>query len=115
MSWVKKLMLNGYPITIIGVSQAGFDGVEPGYSPQIRVPMMMKKELTLRAILQPQRSPWPLCPGVRQTEAGDDSGACQGGPSACVPSDPPNGSAGESIRARDAAYQGTVSEDVDGR
>src|SRR5215831_9699821 len=42
----KKLVVNGYPITIIGVSQAGFDGVEPGYSPQIRVPMMMKKELT---------------------------------------------------------------------
>src|SRR5215471_4305311 len=42
----KKLVLNGYPITIVGVSQAGFDGVEPGYSPQIRVPMMMKKELT---------------------------------------------------------------------
>jgi predicted permease len=42
----KKLVLNGYPITIVGVSQPGFDGVEPGYSPQIRVPMMMKKELT---------------------------------------------------------------------
>jgi hypothetical protein len=42
----KKLVLNGYPITVVGVSRLGFDGVEPGYSPQIRVPMMMKKELT---------------------------------------------------------------------
>jgi predicted permease len=42
----KKIVLNGYPITIVGVSRPGFDGVEPGYSPQIRVPMMMKKELT---------------------------------------------------------------------
>ena len=42
----RKLVLNGYPITIVGVSNPGFDGVEPGYSPQIRVPMMMKKELT---------------------------------------------------------------------
>src|SRR5437764_679735 len=42
----KKITLNGYPLTIVGVSQAGFDGVEPGYSPQIRVPMMMKKEMT---------------------------------------------------------------------
>ena len=41
----KKLVLNGYPITVIGVSRQGFDGVEPGYSPQIRVPMMMKHEL----------------------------------------------------------------------
>jgi hypothetical protein len=42
----RKLVLNGYPVTIVGVSQAGLDGVEPGYSLQIRVPMMMKKELT---------------------------------------------------------------------
>jgi hypothetical protein len=36
----------GYPMTIVGVSQAGFDGVEKGYSPQIRIPMMMKHEVT---------------------------------------------------------------------
>jgi predicted permease len=39
-------VLNGYPLTIVGVGRAGFDGVEPGYSPQIRIPMMMKHELT---------------------------------------------------------------------
>jgi len=38
--------VNGYPLTIVGVSQAGFDGVEVGTSPQIRVPMTMKKEVT---------------------------------------------------------------------
>src|SRR6202035_6717 len=37
----KKIMVNGYPLTVIGVSQAGFDGVEPGFSPQIRVPITM--------------------------------------------------------------------------
>jgi predicted permease len=37
----KKIVVNGYPLTIIGVSQAGFDGVEPGYAPQIRVPITM--------------------------------------------------------------------------
>ena len=42
----RKIVLNGYPLTIVGVSRAGFDGVEPGSSPQIRVPMMMKHELT---------------------------------------------------------------------
>ena len=35
----KKIVVNGYPLTVIGVSQAGFDGVEPGYAPQMRVPM----------------------------------------------------------------------------
>ena len=38
-------MVNGYPLTIVGVSRAGFDGVEPGYSPQIRVPMAMHDDL----------------------------------------------------------------------
>jgi predicted permease len=37
----KKIVVDGYPLTVIGVSQAGFDGVETGYSPQIRVPMAM--------------------------------------------------------------------------
>jgi hypothetical protein len=38
----KKILVNGYPLIIIGVSQAGFDGTDPGSSPQIRVPVMMK-------------------------------------------------------------------------
>jgi predicted permease len=42
----KRIVVNGYPLTIVGVSQAGFDGVEAGVSPQLRVPMMMKHELT---------------------------------------------------------------------
>jgi predicted permease len=42
----RRIQVNGYPFTIIGVSQAGFDGVEVGASPQIRVPMMMKHQLT---------------------------------------------------------------------
>ena len=41
----KKLVVNGYPLTILGVSQAGFDGTDPGKSPQVRVPVMMKAEL----------------------------------------------------------------------
>ena len=41
----KKLIVNGHPLTIIGVSQAGFDGTDPGKSPQIRVPVMMKAQM----------------------------------------------------------------------
>ncbi len=37
----KKIVVNGYPLTVIGVTQAGFDGVHQGYSAQIRVPMAM--------------------------------------------------------------------------
>ena len=41
----KKILVNGYPLTIIGVSRAGFDGTDPGSSPQIRVPVMMKAQM----------------------------------------------------------------------
>ena len=41
-----RIIVNGHPLTIVGVSRAGFDGVEMGSAPQIRVPMMMKHELT---------------------------------------------------------------------
>jgi predicted permease len=42
----KKLLVDGYPLTIIGVSQAGFDGTDPGASPQIRVPIMMEAQIS---------------------------------------------------------------------
>jgi predicted permease len=41
----KSILVNGYPLTIVGVSQAGFDGTDPGASPDIRVPVMMKAEM----------------------------------------------------------------------
>jgi predicted permease len=41
----KKILVNGYPITIIGVSQAGFDGTNAGSSPQVRIPLMMKAQM----------------------------------------------------------------------
>src|SRR5580704_3215145 len=42
----KKLLVDGYPITIVGVSQAGFDGTDPGSSPQIRIPIMMEAQVS---------------------------------------------------------------------
>src|SRR5271157_4623500 len=41
----KKIVVNGYPLTIVGVSEQGFYGVQPGYSPQIRIPMTMQDSL----------------------------------------------------------------------
>jgi predicted permease len=41
----KKIIVNGFPFTIIGVSQAGFGGIQPGYSPQIRIPITMHNDL----------------------------------------------------------------------
>jgi predicted permease len=38
----KKILVNNYPMTIVGVSAAGFSGLDPTKSPQIRVPILMK-------------------------------------------------------------------------
>ncbi len=38
----KKLVVDGTPMTIIGVSQKGFNSVDPGEAPQVRIPMMMQ-------------------------------------------------------------------------
>jgi len=42
----QKMLVNNYPMTIVGVSAAGFNGLDPAHSPQIRVPMQMKPLMT---------------------------------------------------------------------
>ena len=37
-----KILVNNYPMTIVGVSERGFAGFDPARSPQIRVPIKMK-------------------------------------------------------------------------
>jgi hypothetical protein len=38
----KKILVNNYPMTIVGVSAAGFGGLDPARCPQIRVPILIK-------------------------------------------------------------------------
>ena len=38
----KKILVNNYPMTIVGVSAEGFAGLDPAQAPQIRVPILMK-------------------------------------------------------------------------
>ena len=67
----KKILVNNYPMTIVGVSAAGFAGLDPARSPQIRVPILMKPVIVpgvgLGSIGRP---PDPLGAGVRAAEAG---------------------------------------------
>ncbi|MFN7995664.1 MAG: ABC transporter permease [Bryobacteraceae bacterium] len=74
----KKLMVDGYPLTIIGVSQAGFDGTDPGSSPQIRIPIMMEAQVSPQFAefysLKNRRGRWVnvfgrMKPGVTITQA----------------------------------------------
>ena len=43
----KKILVNSSPMTIVGVSAAGFAGIDPAQSPQIRVPVLMMPVMTL--------------------------------------------------------------------
>ena len=57
----KKIRVNDYPMTIVGVSAAGFAGFDPAQSPQIRVPILMKPAMLPEwTWLQPddRRSRW---------------------------------------------------------
>lgn len=42
----RKVLINNYPMTIVGVSAPGFSGVDPARSPRIRVPILMKPIMT---------------------------------------------------------------------
>jgi predicted permease len=72
----KKLVLNGFPFTVVGVSQAGFDGTDPAHSPQVRIPMMMKLQVEAQHFydLKNRRNRWVqaygrLKPGVTIEQA----------------------------------------------
>jgi predicted permease len=38
----RKILVNNYPMTIVGVSAEGFAGLDPTNSPELRVPILMK-------------------------------------------------------------------------
>src|SRR5580765_5290282 len=67
--------VNNNKLTIIGVSQAGFDGVDIGYVPSIRVPVLMKAQMTPNwDDVDNRRSRWVnvfgrLKPGVTRDQA----------------------------------------------
>ena len=72
----KKILVNGYPLTIVGVSQRGYDGLDPGTSPEIRVPVMMKAQMDQLGFytLNDRRGRWinaygRLKPGVTMQRA----------------------------------------------
>lgn len=42
----RTIRVNNYPMTVVGVSAAGFSGLDPAASPQLRIPIQMKPVLT---------------------------------------------------------------------
>ena len=54
----KTARVNGYPLTIIGVSGAGFRGVEVGVAPDFFVPILMRSEVTGRTGWNNRNNSW---------------------------------------------------------
>ncbi|HEY6263258.1 MAG TPA: ABC transporter permease, partial [Candidatus Acidoferrum sp.] len=73
----KELTINNYKMTVIGVAQQDFDGVELGQSPKIFIPIMMQLQIIVgnpNDMLKDRRSRWVnafgrLKPGVSQQQA----------------------------------------------
>ena len=108
----RKLLINGYPFTVVGVVQQGFSGTDPGTAPQVRVPVTMAKQIGKYLDLNERRSRWVtafgrLKPGVTVQQARASlqpyfhSNSC-------------DGSAAEGIRQGVALHETAVSAHVDG-
>jgi predicted permease len=72
----KKLTVNKHDMTVIGVAESGFDGVELGYLPKLFIPVMMQHEVMIvpNDFLTDRRQRWVnafgrLKPGVTKTQA----------------------------------------------
>ncbi|HUI40451.1 MAG TPA: ABC transporter permease [Terriglobia bacterium] len=72
----KTLTVNKYNLTVVGVAQQGFRGVELGRSPQIYIPIMMEKVAAVFSsdMLTDRRTRWVnafgrLKPGVTRAQA----------------------------------------------
>ena len=72
-----EIHLNNYKMTVVGVAQAGFDGVELGFSPKVFVPIMMQPQIMVgnpQDMLKERRNRWVnafgrLKPGVSVQQA----------------------------------------------
>jgi predicted permease len=73
----KTLTVNKHDMTVIGVAQAGFDGVELGHSPKLFIPIMMQPQVLIVGwtdMLKDRRTRWVnafgrLKPDVTPTQA----------------------------------------------
>ncbi|HEY2822919.1 MAG TPA: ABC transporter permease [Candidatus Acidoferrum sp.] len=71
----KKILVNNYPMEIVGVSAAGFAGVDPAQSPHMRIPLLMLPVLPVDGeSLIDRRTQWlhsfaRLAPGFTATSA----------------------------------------------
>ncbi|HKQ77833.1 MAG TPA: ABC transporter permease [Blastocatellia bacterium] len=68
----RKISVNNYPFTIIGVAAQGFNDVEIGLAPDLRVPMTMKREMLDHIDAAPVMARLKPGVGIAQAQAATD-------------------------------------------
>src|SRR5574338_735232 len=73
----ESVTINGYPMTIVGVVQGGFNGLVIGEAPDVMVPVMMKAQMTPTwNDLDNRQSRWlSVVAGLKQGESIDEARA----------------------------------------
>ncbi len=56
----RSVMVSGYPMTVIGVTPPGFDGLDPGQRIDLRVPLAMQAEVRRAPLTLQRRTAWEL-------------------------------------------------------
>ncbi len=56
----QSVMVSGYPMTVVGVTPAGFDGLDPGQRVDLRVPLAMQAEVRRAPLTLLRRTAWEL-------------------------------------------------------
>ncbi|MBO0861668.1 MAG: ABC transporter permease [Chloracidobacterium sp.] len=69
----RKIRVNNYPFTIIGVAAQGFIDVEIANAPDLRVPMMMKREMLDHIVAAPVMARLKPGVGIAQAQAATDT------------------------------------------
>ena len=56
----RRVMVSGYPMTVIGVTARGFDGLDPGQRVDLRMPLAMQAEVRRAPLTLQRRTAWEL-------------------------------------------------------
>src|SRR6185436_8498645 len=56
----RTVMVSGYPMTVVGVTPLGFDGLDPGQRVDLRIPLAMQSEVRRAPLTLTRRTAWEL-------------------------------------------------------
>ena len=105
----KGLIINNQPLTIVGVAEEGFAGVDVGETIQVFVPVAMRSQMAPNYLVQERRTTGARAgSSVRPSQAGDHRGAGGAGPAAVLSLDDRGGGQGEAFARASGVHEVAV-------